>query len=365
LGKKIRLAIVGAGNCASSLVQGIGHYSSSNDRRGMITPVIGGYGPEDVEVVAAFDVVDGKVGAPLAQALQSWPNETLEFGRMADSAYTTIVSRGPTLDGLGRYLREVVEESGEPVADVAQVLRDSGATVLVSYLPVGSDRAAEYYADACLQAGVAMVNCMPAFIASRPEWADRFRAAGVPIVGDDIKSQVGATIVHRVLAQLLHDRGVELKRTYQLNVGGNTDFLNMLERERLKSKKISKTRAVTSVMGVELPETDVHVGPSDHVPWLTDRKFAFIRLEAEAFGGAPLNIELKLEVWDSPNSAGVVLDALRIAQLARDAGVSGPVETACAWYMKSPPVQMTDDAALLALRQDVDAMAAAAGHLGF
>jgi myo-inositol-1-phosphate synthase len=349
---KVRVAIAGVGNCANSFVQGLNYYGTHPEADGSITPVIGGYTAADVEVVAAFDVVEGKVGKCLVDAIWAAPNDTIHFQPDWPSADGPIVQRGETLDGLGRYIREVVKESSETPCDVAQALKDSGATVLVNYMPVGSELAARYYAEAALKAGCAFVNCMPAFIASTPEWEERFIAAGLPIIGDDIKSQVGATIVHRVLANLLHARGVRLKRTSQLNVGGNSDFLNMLERDRLQSKKISKTQAVTSAVGgAPLPARDVHVGPSDYVPWLTDRKWAHIRLEGEAFGGVPLNIELKLEVWDSPNSAGVVLDAVRCAQLGLDKGLKGALTVPCAAYMKSPPTQM-DDGEVAALMQD-------------
>lgn len=343
MSKKIKVAIIGVGNCASSLVQGIGYYSERNDATGLITTTVMGYNVSDIEVVAAFDVNETKVGRDLNDAIFAEPNCTLVFHRphMAPDS-GVVVQRGPTLDGLGKYLKENIVESDEPAVDVARILREAEADVVVSYLPVGSERAARFYAGEAIEAGCAFVNCMPVFIASDPEWAQRFRDAGLPIVGDDIKSQVGATIVHRVLARLMYDRGVVLKRTSQLNVGGNTDFLNMLERERLKSKKISKTQAVTSVMGVELPERDVHVGPSDYVPWLGDRKWAHIRLEGEGFGGAKTTIELKLEVEDSPNSAGVVMDALRWAAAAKDAGRGGPFLEASSVYMKSPPEQLED-----------------------
>lgn len=339
--KKIRLAIIGVGNCASSLVQGIGYYAGRNDTDGMITPVIGGYTAADIEIVAAFDVAESKVGYDLHDAIFAQPNNTLVFHTPEQDAGVT-VQRGPTMDGFGKYLKENVPESDAPAIDIVAALRGVDADVVVSYLPVGSERAAKFYAQAAIDAGCALVNCMPVFIASDPEWANKFRAAGLPIIGDDIKSQVGATIVHRVLARLMHERGVRLVRTSQLNVGGNTDFLNMLERERLQSKKISKTQAVTSVMGVELPERDVHVGPSDYVPWLKDRKWAHIRLEGVGFGGAETTIELKLEVHDSPNSAGVVLDALRYAKAAKEAGITGPFNEACSVYMKSPPLQFED-----------------------
>lgn len=343
MSRPIRVAIVGVGNCASSLIQGLSYYAERNSAEGLITPVLGGYRPEDIEIVAAFDVADSKVGLHLQNAIYAEPNCTLRLG--CEVYNHVIVQRGPTLDGFGRYLRESVPESDAPAVDVAAALRAAGAEVLVSYLPVGSELAARHYAEAAIRAGCGMVNCMPAFLASDPSWGRRFEQAGLPILGDDIKSQVGATIVHRVLATLMHERGVRLLRTSQLNVGGNADFLNMLERERLRSKKISKTQAVTSVMGVELPARDVHVGPSDHVPWLDDRKWAHIRLEGEGFGGAPLTIELKLEVHDSPNSAAVVVDAIRHVAVAQDARLGGPLLGPSAYLMKSPPIQYTDDVA--------------------
>jgi myo-inositol-1-phosphate synthase len=341
---KVKVAIVGVGNCASSFVQGLAYYGHGQRApEGVMSAEIGGYGVDDIEVVAAFDVIAGKVDMPLDVAIAAEPNNTLRFAQPFASSVR--VSRGKVMDGLGEYLREVVEISDAVTCDVADVLRESGATVVVNYLPVGSEEATRYYAHAAMEAGCAFVNCIPVFIASDPKWATMFREAGVPIIGDDIKSQVGATIVHRVLARLMHERGVKLRRTSQLNVGGNADFMNMLERQRLASKKISKTQAVTSVMGVELPARDVHVGPSDYVPWLEDRKWAHIRLEGEGFGGAPLNIEVKLEVHDSPNSAGVVTDAVRYAQVALDRGISGPLKEPSAWLMKSPPDQMVDEEA--------------------
>ncbi|MCJ2020142.1 inositol-3-phosphate synthase [Methylobacterium sp. E-065] len=339
----IRVGLVGIGNCASSFVQGLHHYRDAapgDAVPGLMSPDLGGYGVGDVVVVAAFDVSAAKVGRDLADAILAEPNNTLRFAAVPETGVT--VRRGPTLDGIGRYLEGVVAESPEPVADVAAELRHAGTQVLVSYLPVGSQGATEFYAACALQAGCAFVNCIPVFIASNPDWAERFAAKGLPIIGDDIKSQVGATIVHRVLANLMRERGVRLDRTYQLNFGGNADFLNMLERERLESKKLSKTRAVTSQLDAPLAPGDVHVGPSDHVPWLTDRKWAHIRLEGTAFGGAPLSIELKLEVWDSPNSAGIVIDAVRCARLALDRGIGGPLEGPSSYFMKSPPRQFTD-----------------------
>lgn len=346
----VRVAIVGVGNCASALVQTIDHYGRSQDATpppGLILDDVGGYRAGDIRVVAGFDVNAEKVGADISEAIFSAPNNTFRFARPAASG--VIVQRGPTLDGIGEYLRDVVHLSDAEPVDVAQVLRDSGAQVLVNFLPVGSQLASEHYLDAALAAGCAVVNCIPVFAASDKKWAQRFTDAGLPIIGDDIKSQVGATILHRTLVKLLQDRGIQLQRTSQLNVGGNTDFQNMLERSRLTSKKISKTRAVTSLMDIALPESDVHVGPSDFVPWLEDRKWAHIRLEGTGVGGAPLNIEVKLEVWDSPNSAAVVVDAIRCARLALDRGDAGPIAAASAYYMKSPPVQYDDEAARVLL----------------
>mgnify|MGYP006274991463 FL=1 len=343
---KVRIAIVGAGNCASSLVQGLEFYRDASPQDtvpGLMHVDLGGYHIRDVEVVAAFDVDAKKVGRDLAEALVSEPNNTIRFADVPPTGVT--VSRGRTLDGLGTYYREVIEESDAPEADVVRVLKESGADVLVCYLPVGSEDAAKYYAQCAIDAGVAFVNCLPVFIASDVAWAQRFRAANVPIVGDDIKSQVGATIVHRVLTKLFEDRGVKLNRTYQLNFGGNMDFMNMLERTRLASKKQSKTQSVQSQMRKALEKKDIHIGPSDYVPWLEDRKWAQIRLEGTSFGEVPLTIELKLEVWDSPNSAGIVIDAVRCAKLALDRGVGGPLIGPSAYFMKSPPVQFSDEAA--------------------
>ncbi len=340
---EIRVAIAGIGNCASSLAQGVRFYADAADNElvpGLMHVRLGGYHVGDITVVAAFDVAAGKVGEDLATALAAAPNNTISFAALPPAGVT--VQRGPTLDGLGPSLRGVVTESSAPPVDIAQALRDARAEVLVSYLPVGSDEATRAYAQAALDAGCGFVNCIPSFIASDAGWAARFEAARLPIVGDDIKSQVGATIVHRALVNLFRDRGVRVDRTYQLNVGGNADFQNMLDRDRLASKKLSKTRAVTSQLATELPDADVHVGPSDHVPWLTDRKLAFIRVEGTTFGDVPLSCELKLEVWDSPNSAGVVIDAIRCARLALDRDTGGPLAGPCAWFMKSPPAQMTD-----------------------
>jgi myo-inositol-1-phosphate synthase len=343
---KVRLAIVGVGNCASSLVQGLEYYkdASPEDRvPGLMHAQLGPYHVSDVEVVAAFDVDAKKVGKDVAEAIFSEPNNTVRFADVPPTG--VIVQRGPTLDGLGKYYREAIAESDEVPVDVAQVLRDAKPDVVVSYLPVGSEVAAKHYAQSTIDAKVAFVNCLPVFIASDREWGRKFVDAGLPIVGDDIKSQVGATIVHRILAKLLEDRGVKLNRTYQLNFGGNMDFMNMLERERLISKKQSKTQSVQSQLDKPLDRKDIHIGPSDYVPWLGDRKWAQIRLEGQAFGDVPLNIEMKLEVWDSPNSAGVAIDAIRCAKLAKDRGVAGPLIGPSAYFMKSPPVQFTDDIA--------------------
>jgi myo-inositol-1-phosphate synthase len=339
----LRVAVVGVGNCASSFVQGLTYYrdaAANEPVPGLMNVELGGYHVRDIELSAAFDVNASKVGRDLADAILAPPNNTHQFATVAPTG--VMVERGATFDGIGRYLSAEITESDLPVADVAGVLERSRTDVVVSYLPVGSQRATEWYAEQALKAGCAFVNCIPVFIASNPEWRKRFEARGLPIIGDDIKSQVGATIVHRVLANLFRERGVRLDRTYQLNFGGNADFLNMLERERLESKKISKTQAVTSQFEIPLPAQDVHVGPSDHVPWLTDRKWAQIRLEGTGFGGMPLNIELKLEVWDSPNSAGVVIDAVRCARLALDRGVGGALVAPSSYFMKSPPQQFQD-----------------------
>ena len=340
----INVGIVGVGNCASSLVQGVDYYRNATDGDeipGLMHPVLGGYAIGDVRFTAAFDVDAAKVGEDLAKAIAKGQNNTVPFCEVPDTGVT--VQRGPTLDGIGRYLADVVVESPHEPVDVAGVLRQTDTQVLVSYLPVGSEQAARWYAAQALEAGCALVNCMPVFIAGDESWAERFRQRGVPIVGDDIKSQVGATIVHRNLVRLFQDRGVRVDRTYQLNFGGNTDFLNMLERDRLESKKVSKTQAVTSQLESELAGTDVHVGPSDHVPWLQDRKWCHIRIEGTTFGDVPLNVELKLEVWDSPNSAGVVIDAIRCARLGLDRGIGGPLYETSAYFMKSPPRQMRDE----------------------
>jgi myo-inositol-1-phosphate synthase len=342
----VRVAIVGVGNCASSLVQGVEYYKDADSGSrvpGLMHVQFGPYHVRDVEFVAAFDVDAKKVGRDIAEAIVASENNTIKICDVPPTGVT--VQRGPTLDGLGEYYLQVIDESDERPVDVAQALRDAGADVLVSYLPVGSEEADRYYAQCALDAGVAFVNALPVFIASNPEWAAKFTAAGVPIIGDDIKSQVGATITHRVLAKLFEDRGVELMRTYQLNVGGNMDFMNMLERSRLQSKKISKTQSVTSQIPHEMERASVHIGPSDHVPWLDDKKLAFVRLEGKAFGDVPLNLEYRLEVWDSPNSAGVIIDAIRAAKIARDRGVGGPILSAASYFMKSPPEQYGDDVA--------------------
>ena len=343
----IRVAIAGVGNCASSLVQGVEYYKDAKDDEkipGIMHNVFGGYRIKDIEFVAAFDVDAAKVGKDLNEAIFASMNNTYQFCKDMPVSGVT-VQRGPTGDGLGEYYRQVITESDAEPVDVAQVLRDTKADILISYLPVGSEQADKAYAQAAIDAGCAFVNCLPVFIASDPEWADKFRKAGLPIVGDDIKSQVGATITHRVLARLFEDRGVRLDRTYQLNVGGDMDFMNMLERKRLESKKISKTRAVTSIVPHEMDPHNVHIGPSDYVAWLEDRKFAFVRLEGTTFGDVPLNLEYKLEVWDSPNSAGVVIDALRAAKIALDRPLAGPVLSASAYFMKSPAVQHEDSEA--------------------
>jgi myo-inositol-1-phosphate synthase len=339
----VRVAIVGAGNCAASLVQGVHYYADADPAAsvpGLMHVQFGDYHVRDIEFVAAFDVDGKKVGLDLSEAITASENNTIKICDVPPLGVT--VQRGHTLDGLGRYYRQTITESDEEPVDVVQVLKDTRADVLVSYLPVGSEEADKFYAQCAIDAKVAFVNALPVFIASDPEWAKKFEDAVVPIVGDDIKSQVGATITHRVMAKLFEDRGVILDRTYQLNVGGNMDFKNMLERERLESKKISKTQAVTSNVAHEIGSRNVHIGPSDYVQWLDDRKWAYVRLEGRAFGDVPLNLEYKLEVWDSPNSAGVIIDALRAAKIAKDRGVGGPVIPAAAYLMKSPPVQIED-----------------------
>ncbi len=344
----VRVAIVGVGNCASSLVQGVQFYRDadpSDTVPGLMHVQLGEYHVRDIEFVAAFDVDAKKVGFDLAEAIHASENNTIKFAEVPPSG--VIVQRGHTLDGLGDYYRAMVDESDAEPADVVQALKDARVDVLVSYLPVGSEEADKFYAQCAIDAGVGFVNALPVFIASDPEWAKKFEDAGVPIVGDDIKSQVGATITHRVLAKLFEDRGVALDRTYQLNVGGNMDFKNMLQRNRLESKKVSKTQSVTSNLTGQLAgkteDRNVHIGPSDYVQWLDDRKWAYVRLEGRAFGEVPLNLEYKLEVWDSPNSAGIIIDAIRAAKIAKDRGIGGPILSASTYFMKSPPVQMEDN----------------------
>jgi myo-inositol-1-phosphate synthase len=342
----VRVAIVGVGNCASSLVQGVEYYRNADPNErvpGLMHVTFGDYHVSDVQFVAAFDVDAKKVGRDLAEAIVASENNTVKISDVPPTGVT--VQRGPTLDGLGKYYRETVQESDDAPVDVAAALREARVDVVVSYLPVGSEQADHFYAQAAIDAGCAFVNALPVFIASDPVWARKFTDAGLPIVGDDIKSQVGATIVHRALARLFEERGIELLRTYQLNFGGNMDFMNMLERERLISKKVSKTQSVTSQIPHEMEKGTVHIGPSDHVPWLDDRKWAYIRLEGKAFGDVPLNAELKLEVWDSPNSAGIIVDAIRAAKIALDRGIGGPLLSASSYFMKSPPVQYADSEA--------------------
>src|SRR5438876_5162320 len=347
----VRVAIVGVGNCASSLVQGVEYYKDADPESrvpGLMHVQFGPYHVRDVEFVAAFDVDAKKVGRDLAEAIGASENNTIKICDVPPTGVT--VQRGPTMDGLGEYYQELITESDDAPVDVVAALREARADVLVSYLPVGSEQADRFYAQCALDARVAFVNALPVFIASDPAWAAKFTEAGVPIVGDDIKSQVGATITHRVLAKLFEDRGVTVDRTYQLNVGGNMDFKNMLERERLESKKISKTQSVTSQLRDKIDDRNVHIGPSDYVAWLDDRKWAFIRLEGRNFGDVPLSLEYKLEVWDSPNSAGIIIDAIRAAKIAKDRGIGGPILSASSYFMKSPPVQYTDDEAKQAVQ---------------
>jgi myo-inositol-1-phosphate synthase len=343
---KIRVAIIGVGNCASSLVQGVEYYRNAEPNDfvpGLMHVELGGYHIRDIEFTAAFDIDSNKVGKDLSEAIFSAPNNTIKF---ADVPHLGVrVERGMTHDGLGKYLSQIITKAPGPTADIVNILKDTQTDVVVSYLPVGSEMATKWYVEQVLDAGCAFVNCIPIFIAREDYWQRRFKERGLPIIGDDIKSQVGATITHRVLTRLFADRGVRIDRTYQLNFGGNTDFMNMLERERLESKKISKTNAVTSQLDYELPADNVHVGPSDYVPWLEDRKWCHIRIEGTTFGDVPLNMELKLEVWDSPNSAGVVIDAVRCAKLALDNHISGSLLAPSAYFMKSPPVQYHDDVA--------------------
>jgi len=344
--EKVRVAIVGVGNCANSFIQGVEYYKdadSSDQVPGLMHVDLGGYHVNDIEFVAAFDIDQEKVGKDLSEAIWSGQNNTIKFAEVPKMGIK--VERGMTLDGLGKYLKQRITKAPGPTADIVGILKESKADVLVCYLPVGSEDAVKWYVEQAIAAGVGFVNCLPVFIAREDYWGKRFQEAGLPIIGDDIKSQVGATIVHRQLARLFHERGVEMQHTSQLNVGGNMDFFNMLERERLDSKKISKTNAVTSIMGTELPEDDVHVGPSDYVPWLTDRKWAHIRLEGKSFGDVPLNVELKLEVWDSPNSAGVVIDAVRMIKLALNNGIAGQLDGPSSYLMKSPHSQRPDDEA--------------------
>lgn len=360
MGNPIRVAIAGLGNCATSLIQGVEYYRDAQaDEQipGLMHVQFGDYHVSDLEFVAAFDVDAKKVGLDIADAILASENNTIKIADVPSTGVT--VKRGPTLDGLGKYYLETIEESQEEPVDVAQVLRDEKVDVLVCYLPVGSQKATEYYAQACIDAKVAFVNALPVFIAGTKEWDDKFKEAGVPIVGDDIKSQIGATITHRVMAKLFEDRGVILDRTYQLNVGGNMDFKNMLERERLESKKISKTQAVTSNTSAKLESRDVHIGPSDYVQWLDDRKWAFVRLEGRNFGDAPVSLEYKLEVWDSPNSAGVIIDAVRAAKIGLDRGFGGALLSASSYFMKSPPEQQSDDLARQAVE---DFIAGKASH---
>jgi myo-inositol-1-phosphate synthase len=343
---KVRVAIVGVGNCANSFIQGVQYYKDADPDEqvpGLMHVDLGGYHVRDIEFVAAFDIDSEKVGKDLSEAIWSGQNNTIKFADVPEMGVE--VHRGMTHDGLGKYLKQKITKAPGETADIIGILKETKADVLVCYLPVGSEAATKWYVEQALQAGVGFVNCLPVFIARQDDWDKRFSDAGLPIIGDDIKSQVGATIVHRQLARLFHERGVELQHTSQLNVGGNMDFFNMLERERLDSKKISKTNAVTSVMGTELPEDDVHVGPSDYVPWLTDRKWAHIRLEGKSFGDVPLNLELKLEVWDSPNSAGVVIDAVRLIKLALNNGIAGQLDGPSSYLMKSPHTQRPDSEA--------------------
>jgi myo-inositol-1-phosphate synthase len=353
--RKVRVGIVGVGNCASSFIQGLSYYRGFNSNApvpGLMSPDIGGYTVADIEISSAFDVSAAKVNRDIGEAIVAPPNNTCTFAEVKRVGQK--VARGPTLDGLGRYLREDIVEADQPEANVRELLKETGTDVVVSYLPVGSTKATEFYAEEAMAAGCAFVNCIPVFIASNPIWRARFEDCNLPLIGDDIKSQVGATIVHRILTNLCRERGIRLDRTYQLNFGGNSDFRNMLERERLESKKISKTQSVTSQLDIPLSPENVHVGPSDYVPWLTDRKWAYVRLEGTGFGGVPLNMELKLEVWDSPNSAGVVVDAVRCAKLALDRGIGGALTGPSSYLMKSPPQQFTDHEARLRMLQFVE-----------
>jgi myo-inositol-1-phosphate synthase len=343
---KVRVAIIGVGNCANALVQGVQYYKDAADDAeipGLMHATVGGYHVRDIEFSAAFDVVTTKVGKDLSEAMWAYPNDTIKF---AEVPFLNVpVYRGMTHDGIGKYLSQKVEKAPGPTDDIIKILRDTKTDVVVNFMPVGSEMATKWYVEQAIEAGCAFVNGIPVFIASSPYWSKRFADAGLPIIGDDVKSQLGATITHRVLTNIFKDRGIHIDRTYQLNFGGNMDFYNMLERERLESKKISKTNAVISQLPYDLGEDNVHVGPSDYVPWLTDRKWCHIRMEGRAFGDVPLNLELKLEVWDSPNSAGVIIDAVRCAKLALDRGIGGPLTAPSSYFMKSPPVQYTDDEA--------------------
>ncbi len=352
---EIRVAIVGVGNCANSLIHGITYYKDATNETeipGLMHPVLGGYHIKNINFVLALDVDAKKVGLDLADAIWASENNTIKFATVAKTG--VVVKRGNTLDGLGRYYKETIKESDAAPVDVVAELKANKVDVLICYLPVGSEEAAKFYAQCSIDAGCAFVNALPVFIASDPVWADKFTKAGIPIVGDDIKSQVGATITHRIMAKLFQDRGVHLDRTYQLNVGGNMDFKNMLERDRLESKKISKTQSVTSQLDYELGDKNVHIGPSDYIPWLDDRKWAYVRLEGRAFGDVPLNLEYKLEVWDSPNSAGVIIDALRCAKIALDRKIGGPLLSPSSYFMKSPPIQYTDEQAYQKVEQFIE-----------
>jgi len=360
---KVRVAIIGVGNCANALIQGVHYYRDAADDQeipGLMHATVGGYHVRDIEFSAAFDVVTTKVGKDLSEAMWAYPNDTIKF---ADVPYLNVpVHRGMTHDGIGKYLSQKVEKAPGPTDDIIKILKETKTDVVVNFMPVGSEMATKWYVEQIIEAGCAFVNGIPVFIASSPYWSKRFEAAGLPIIGDDVKSQLGATITHRVLTTLFKDRGIHIDRTYQLNFGGNMDFYNMLERERLESKKISKTNAVTSQLPYDLGADNVHVGPSDYVPWLTDRKWCHIRMEGRAFGDVPLQLELKLEVWDSPNSAGVIIDAVRCAKLALDRGIGGPLTAPSSYFMKSPPVQYTDDEARRRVQEFIAAQPAQAPH---
>jgi myo-inositol-1-phosphate synthase len=352
---KINVAIIGVGNCASSLVQGVHYYQNASESQfvpGLMHVNLGGYHVSDINFVAAFDIDKNKVGKDLAEAIYVKPNNTIKFCDVPTTGVT--VNRGMTHDSLGKYLSKVIEKAPGPTANIVKILKDTKTDVVLNYLPVGSETATKWYVEQILNAGCGMVNCIPVFIARQKDWGERFAERGLPVIGDDIKSQVGATIVHRVLTRLFRDRGVKLERTYQLNFGGNTDFLNMLERERLESKKISKTNSVTSQLDFEISPDDIHVGPSDYVPWLLDRKYCHIKMEGRTFGDVPLNLELKLEVWDSPNSAGVVIDAIRCCKLAMNNGLKGALVAPSSYFMKSPPIQYSDDEARRLTEEFID-----------